>query len=180
MIGGADPKQASKLMFDAIGTWGRSRRVGLIEEAMYRAQNVASGPENGLRIEFRKLLQNPETRKVFSAAERQAIEDVVNGNSLSNLTKLLGKFGFGTNGAGNMLGGTIGFGAGSVFGGPVAGMLAAGVGTGARKASEVLTTKAAERAAKVVATPNVPSLPARALPSLSFAPAALPLMISGQ
>lgn len=176
IIGGADPKQASKLMFDAIGTWGRSRRVGLIEEAIYRAQNVASGPENGLRIEFRKLLQNPDTRKVFTAAERQAIEDVVNGNAISNLTKLLGKFGFSASGAGNMLGGTIGFGAGSVFGGPVAGMIAAGVGTGARKASEVLTTKAAERAAKVVATPNVPTLPQRALPNLPLPPAVLALM----
>jgi hypothetical protein len=158
MVGGADPAQASKLMFDAISTWGRSRRVGLIEEAIYRAQNVASGPENGLRIEFRKLLQNPDTRKLFTDAERQAIEDVVRGNPVSNLTKLLGKFGFGPNGASNMLGGTIGFGAGSVFGGPVAGMVAAGLGTGARKLSEVLTTKAAERAAKVLATPNVPSL----------------------
>lgn len=180
MIGGADPKQASKLMFDAIGTWGRARRVGLIEEAIYRAQNVASGAENGLRIEFRKLLQNPDTRKVFSEAERQAIEDVVRGNPVSNLAKLLGKFGFGANGAGNMLGGTIGFGAGSIFGGPLAGMVAAGAGTGARKASEVLTTKAAERAAKVVATPNVPSLPVRALPSLPVAPAVLPLTVMGQ
>jgi hypothetical protein len=180
IVGGADPKQASKLMFDAIGTWGRARRVGLIEEAIYRAQNVASGAENGLRIEFRKLLQNPDTRKAFSKAELQAIEDVVRGNPVANLTKLLGKFGFGTNGAGNMLGGTIGFGAGSVFGGPLAGILAAGVGTGARKASEVLTTKAAERAARVVATPNVPSLPMRALPALPVAPVVLPLTVMGQ
>lgn len=175
MIGGADPKQAANLMFDAIGTWGRARRVGLIEEAVYRAQNVASGMENGLRIEFRKLLQNPDTRKVFSAAERQAIEDVVKGNAVSNVTKLLGKFGFGGGNAANMLGGTIGFGAGSALGGPLAGMLAAGAGTAARKASEVLTSKAAQRAAQVVATPNVPVLPLKALPNGFIAPAALPL-----
>lgn len=173
ILGGADPKQAANLMFDAIGTWGRAKRVGLLEEAIYRAQNVASGLENGLRVEFRKLLQNPNTRKVFTDAERQAIEDVVRGNAIANVTKLLGKFGFGTNGAGNMLGGTIGFGAGSVFGGPLAGMLAAGAGTAARKASEVLTSKAAERAAKVVATPNVPVLPMKALPPAWFAPAAI-------
>lgn len=173
IIGGADPKQAANLMFDAIGTWGRARRVGLIEEAIYKAQNVASGVENGLRIEFRKLVQNPETRKLFTAAERQAIEDVVRGNAVANVTKLLGKFGFGTNGAGNMLGGTIGFGAGTVFGGPIAGMVAAGAGTAARKASEALTSKAAQRAAQVVATPNVPTVPLKALPPAWFAPAAI-------
>lgn len=178
MIGGADPKQASNLMFDAISTWGRSRRVGLLEEAMYRAQNTASGLENGLRVEFRKLLQNPDTRKLFTAAERQAIEDVGHGNIVSNTMKLLGKFGFGTNGAGNMLGGTIGFGAGNILGGPVGGILATAAGTAARKGSEKLTEKAAERAAKVVATPNVPVMPPWSMPRGLLAPATLPVEVT--
>lgn len=147
-------------LLEAISTWGRSRRVGLIEEAVYRAQNQASGFENGLRIQFRQLIQNPKTRKLFTKAELQAIEEVANGTALSNVTRLLGKFGFGGGSASNMLGGTIGFGAGSVLGGPLGGILAAGVGTGARKVGETLAKRGADRAAKVVATPNIPNVPA--------------------
>lgn len=157
-------KEAANTLLGAISTWGRSRRVGLIEEAIYKAQNQASGLENGLRVQFRALLQNAKKRALFTKAEIQAIEQVANGTSLTNAARLLGKFGFGGGSASNMLGGTIGFGAGSVVGGPLAGVLAAGVGTGARKASEVLTKKAAERAAQVVATPNIPI--ARQAPNL--------------
>lgn len=163
------------MMLDAISTWARARRVGLVEEAISKAQNTASGFENGLRIELRKLLNNKRTANLFNAAERAEMEKVVRGTVGSNLMKLLGKFGFGTGPAGNMLGGTIGFGAGSVFGGPIGGMVAAGIGTGARKASEKLTERAAERAAKVVATPNVPVLAPRALAPGIVPPAALPL-----
>lgn len=156
IIGGADPAQASKLMLDAIGTWSRSKRVGLIENAIEQAKNAASGFENGLRIEFRKLLKT-EARKAFSAAEIEAIEAVVRGSPISNITKLMGKFGFAPN---NMLGGTIGAFGGNAIGGPLAGLVAAGVGTGARKVSEKLTHAAAERAGRVVATPGVPSIAA--------------------
>lgn len=145
-------------LLNAISTWGRARRVGLIEEAIYRAQNQASGFENGLRIQFRQLLQNPKTRKLFSKAELQAIEEVANGTPLSNITRLLGKFGFGGGSASNMLGGTIGAGAGMTLGGPLGAMVAAAVGTGARKAGEVLAKRGAERAAKVVATPSIPNV----------------------
>lgn len=165
-------------LLGAISTWGRARRVGLVEDAIAKAQNTASGLENGLRIEFRKLLNNKKTAALFTAQEREEIERVVRGTTVANIAKLLGKFGFGTGGAGNMLGGTIGFGAGSVFGGPVGGVLAAGIGTGARKASEKLTEKAAERAAKVVATPNLPRLQPGALPQGVLPGALLPLEIT--
>lgn len=185
MIGGSDPKQAANLMFDAISTWGRSKRVGLLEEAIYKAQNTASGVENGLRTEFRKLLQNPDTRKLFTAAERQAIEDVVRGNVMSNTMKLLGKFGFGSGNASNMLGGSIGSAFGAAVGSPLgpfgslAGAAVAGGGASlARKASEKITEGAASRAAKVVATPNVPVLPQRALPPGVLPPAVLPVELT--
>lgn len=185
IIGGADPSQAAKLMYDAIGTWGRSRRVGLIEEAIYNARNQASGFENGLRAQFRSLLRNPDTRKLFTEAERQEIERVVRGTTGANILKLIGKFGFGGGNAGNMLGGSVGtaFGAAAMaplgpFGSAIGAAIAGGGASLARKASEAVTTKAAERAAKVVATPNVPSLPRLALPDARIAPALLPLILS--
>jgi hypothetical protein len=155
---------APDLLKDAIGTWARASKAADLERAIYRAQNAASGFENGLRVEFRKLLNDDAFRGALSRAEREALEDVVRGNAVSNLTKLLGKFGFGSN---NMLGGTIGASIGGTFLGGVPGALAtAAVTSGARKVSEKLTQRAAERAARVVATPNVPNLPPINLPRL--------------
>lgn len=166
-------KAAGNELLKAISTWGRSRRVGLIEEAVFKAQNQASGLENGLRIQFRQLLQNPRTRKLFTEPELQAVKEVANGTTLSNAMRLIGKFGFGGGSASNMLGGAIGFGAGSMTPlGAAGGLLAAGAGTAARKGSEALASKAAERAAKVVATPGIPT--AAQAPNL-LEPARVPL-----
>lgn len=161
---GGNPNQAGNDLMDAIKTWHTARKVGLVEEAIYKAGNQASGLENGLRIQFRQLLQNKKLRGQFTKAELQAIEAVANGTGLSNLVKLIGKFGFGHGPAGNMLGGTIGFGAGSMLGGPIAGIAASILGTVARKGSEKLAQNAAERVAKVVATPNVPIFQPQMLP----------------
>lgn len=157
---------AGSELLKAISTWGRARRVGLIEDAFTKAKNQASGFENGLRVEFRKLLQNDRTRSLFSDTERAAIEAVVRGTTAANLTKLLGKFGFAPN---NMLGGTIGglFGGSLAAGGnPLGGIALAGAGTLARKASEKMTERAADRAARVVATPNIPTVGQTQLPGI--------------
>lgn len=170
-------------LLEAISTWGRAKRVGLIEEALYRAQNVASGFENGIRIEFRKILQNPNLRKQFTDIEIKELERVVQGTPGANLMKLIGKFGFGSGNASNMLGGSIGTTIGSALGGafgPVGSIVGAGLAGGgatlARRGAEALTGKAAERAAKVVATPNIPVLPK--LPYQGYIPPALLPLLS--
>lgn len=167
--GGAGGKELK----EAIATWGRARRVGLVEEAIDKAQNAASGFENGLRVEFRKILNNKKLRMQFDENELKEMARVVQGTAASNLAKLLGKFGFGpgANGLGGFLGGT----AGLTFGGPVGAVATAAAASGARKLSEKMTEAAAERAAKVVATPNIPKIrPSIASPEL-VAPAVLPL-----
>lgn len=164
VLGGADPSQATSALLNGISTWSRASKVGLIEEAVNKAGTYKSGLENGLRLQFQSILRNPDTRKLFTAAERREIERVANGTGLSNMVTLLGKFGFGTNGAGNMLGGTIGsLGAASLLG-PLGGIAAAVGATGARKLSEKLGSDAAERVAQVVATPNIPQAAQRAVP----------------
>jgi hypothetical protein len=149
---------AGNEMLNAISTWSRARKVGLVEEAIYKAGNQASGLENGLRIQFRQLLQNPKTRRLFSPVELREIEKVANGTMTSNVVRLLGKFGWGggssSNGLGGFLGASVGFGAG----GPAGAVAAALLGSGARKLSGVMANNAAERAAKVVATPNIPQV----------------------
>lgn len=169
-------------LLEAISTWGRAKRVGLVENAIEKAKNTASGFENGLRIEFRKLLNNKKTAGLFTPAERSEIEKVVRGTPGANAAKLIGKFGFGSGNASNMLGGTIGTSVGATLGsalGPLGSLVGAGVAGGgasaARKISEKLTERAAERAAKVVATPNIPVVPPTALPPGALPPALLPL-----
>lgn len=181
----ANGPATGNMLMEAISTWGRARRVGLVEEAIAKAQNTASGLENGLRIEFRKLLNNKRTAGLFTPTERAEMEKVVRGTVGANLMKLLGKFGFGAGNASNMLGGTIGSGIGATIGaplGPAGSLIGAGIAGGgaslARKGAEKLTERAAERAAKVVATPNVPVLPPRALPPGVLPPALLPLELT--
>lgn len=159
VLGGADPSQAANALMKGISTWSRANKAGLIEEAIYQAQNQASGVENGLRIQFRRLLQ-PSTRKLFNEAEIKAIEQVANGTPLSNVMRLLGRFGFGTGSSSNMLGGTIGFGAGSMSPlGPLGGIMVATGGTAARRGSEKMTEQAASRAAAAVATEGLKVVP---------------------
>jgi hypothetical protein len=178
ILGGADPSQAANALMKGISTWHRASKVSVIEEAINKAGTYKSGLENGLRLQFQALLRNPKTRKMFTGPELRAIEDVANGTGKTNLVTLLGKFGFGTDGAGNMLGGTIGASVGgtlgSLFGplGTAAGIgLAGGAGIAARKASERMGVGAARRAAQAVATPNLPI--ARQAPNL-LSPAARP------
>lgn len=152
----ASSTNAGNNLLKGISTWARARRVDLIEEALYKAQNQASGVENGLRTQFRALLQNKKTRNLFSAAEREAIEKVANGTGLSNLTRLLGTFGFELGSGRNAIGGALGL----LAGGPVGAI----IGTGSRKLAEVMATKAGQRAANVVATPNIPTVAPRTVP----------------
>lgn len=160
IAGGADPKQAVQSFMQGKALWARANKVGLIEDAIETARNQASGFENGLRVQFRRILNNPKMRARFNEAELQAIQDVARGTGAANLAKLIGKFGFGNGNASNMLGGTIGFGLGSATPmGPIGGMLAAGGATLARRGSEKLTERAANRALGAAATENLRVLP---------------------
>lgn len=170
---GTGGKEAANALLDGISTWSRAKKLGVIEEAIYQARNQASGFENGLRIQFRALLK-PDKRKQFTAAEIKAIEEIANGTSLANITRLIGKFGFGGGSASNALGGFLGGTAGFGLGGPLGAAAVAVGATGAKKLSEKLTEAGANRVANVVATPNIPI--ARQAPNL-LAPARVPLEI---
>jgi len=73
--------------------WGRARRGELIEEAFVKAKDTASGFENGLRIEFRKILKNKRQSKFFTLDEKAAMRKVSEGTKASNLAKLIGRLG---------------------------------------------------------------------------------------
>ncbi|CDP50710.1 hypothetical protein [Devosia sp. DBB001] len=151
VVGGADPSQAVAALQQGIGTWHVARKVATLEDAIYKAQNQASGFENGLRTQFRAILNNPRLRKGFTPDELKDIELVVQGSPGANALKLLGKFGFGGGNASNMLGGAVGALGATQLGGPVMGLAATLGASGARAGAEKMTASAVQRALMNVA-----------------------------
>lgn len=158
-VDNADPALAGKVK-EARELWGVLRRSELVEAAIDKAKNTASGFENGLRIEFRKILSNPKLLRGFSEAEVKAIKTVVQGTPLGNLMRQLGKVGLGLSGQSNGLGATIGAIGGTAVGGPVGGLAVVAGGTALKALAERTTRKSAERAlATVSARPAIQALP---------------------
>lgn len=180
--GGIDPNKAVDTLQTAIGTWHVAKKAQMIEEAIYKAQNAASGVENGLRTQFRAILNNENKRRGFSPDEIQMMEEVANGTVGANLLRLMGKFGFGGGTASNMLGGTIGTTLATTVGGPAAGLLAGGGASAARLGAEKMTGAAAQNALSAITAKspvsmgNGPTNPnaLRALAQMNNAPVNLP------
>lgn len=133
-------------------------KAATVEEAIARAQNTASGFENGLRVEFRKLLNNKKLAGQWTDIERKAIEEVVRGNFTSNALRWLGGFGVpidnGRNFLGSIMGGGAGAAIGSAVGGPVGaaigGPLLVGAGTAAKAGANAATRNSASVAEALV------------------------------
>tara|TARA_R110000772_G_scaffold145490_2_gene255430 strand:- start:2231 stop:3898 length:1668 start_codon:yes stop_codon:yes gene_type:complete len=94
-----------------------------MQDLIENASLQASGFENGLRIGARQLLKNKKRIKGFTADERAALRDLVEGDLASNTAKKLSRLGFGNGAATNHLGASSSIGVGgilgSVFGGPM-------------------------------------------------------------
>lgn len=143
--------------------WGRSRKVKEIEGIFEKAANTASGPENGLRIEFRKILNNEKRRRMWSKDELAAFKDVVEGKPVRNLMRALGKFGFDFKLNSNSLMALLGGGAGYGIGGGLLPALAVpAVGTAAKYGARHATNKAGNYAKALAAQGGkAPKLPAK-------------------
>lgn len=130
--------------------WGRARRSELIQESFEKAKNQASGFENGVRTQFRSILNNKKKSKFFKPDEITAMQKVVRGGAKENILKLIGKLGFSEGQASGFLGGSIGIGAGAHFLGPVGAVGVPLIGQVAKKLAQKLTVRNAEFADTVV------------------------------
>lgn len=147
---GETGKPVLDVLKEARGTYKIGVKSQLIENAIENAKNAASGNENGLRIEFRKLLK-PGMVENFTDGERKMIEQVARGNLKSNALRWFGSFGIPTDSGRNFLGSVIGGSVGSTIGGMAAGPagmlvggpLLAGAGTLAKMASNAATQNSA-------------------------------------
>lgn len=135
---------------EARATWAQLRRSELVDKAIDRARNAASGFENGLRVEFRRILNNPKLLRGFNEAEIDALKRVARGTASGNLMRQVGRIGIGLSGQSNGLGATIGGIAGTALGGPLAGAATVGIGTGMKALAERSTRKAAEKALSTI------------------------------
>lgn len=174
-----DPKLAGQVD-EARNLWARMRRHEVITEAIEKAQNQASGFENGLRTQFRSILNNKKLTRGMTEAEKDALRAVVRGTPFGNLLRQVGRLGVGlnsqSNAVGMSLGAMLGAGAGSVAGpagSMVGSVLLPGMATLAKRAANKTTAKAAEAAqaltimgGKLPAVPNRLDAPAGLLENL--------------
>ncbi|AZO45880.1 hypothetical protein EJ076_34755 [Mesorhizobium sp. M7D.F.Ca.US.005.01.1.1] len=176
--GGQTADETLSALQDARSIWKTGVKSDIIEQAVERAKNAASGYENGLRNEFRKLLNNKTYKGTFNDTERVALQQVVRGTPTSNALRFLGGFGVPLDNGRNFLGSVMGGGVGSTLGAAVAGPVGAAVGgpaliaagTLAKQASSAMTGKSALLAeALVKAGPDASRLFSEAMAQSSAA-----------
>jgi hypothetical protein len=130
--------------------WGRAKRSELIEEAFEKAGTAKSGFENGLRDEFKRVLRNKKQRRFFKPKEIEAMKEVVQGTTASNISKLIGRFGFSEGLATNIIGGSISTTAGAKLLGAPGAVLLPTIGQVSRKLAQKLTRKGADFADAII------------------------------
>ncbi len=143
--------QAGAVLKQARGLWQRQAKLGLIDDAVERAQNQASGFENGLRTQFRAILGNAKKRRGFTVEEMNEMRGIVRGGPVENTLRLLGRFGWGEKGATNVVGAAIGAGAGAAATGGVGAVAVPIMGQMARNAAARATSKNVDQLQKLVA-----------------------------
>jgi hypothetical protein len=72
--------------------WSNAKKSDMIEEAIEAGGQKASGVENGIRIEIRKILNSEKKSRGFTKDEIKALQKVADGSPLTNLMRLAGKF----------------------------------------------------------------------------------------
>lgn len=135
---------------DARQLWGRARKSEQLEDAFERARNQASGFENGIRTQFRSILNSKKKSRGFTAEELSAMKQVVRGGPAENIAKALGKFGFTEGQATNMMLGSLGVAGGAAIGGAPLAVAVPLVGQISRNLAQKLTRGNAEFANQIV------------------------------
>jgi len=130
--------------------WGRARKSETISDAIETARNQATGFENGIRVQFRRILNNKKQRKFFKENELKAMKQVVEGTKGANIAKLLGRLGFSEGGATNIIGGALGATAGGVAFGTPGAVFVPIIGQVSRKVAQKLTEGNAKFADEVI------------------------------
>lgn len=138
--------------------WKRFKNSERLAESIDRAKDSASGYENGLRVEFRKLRNNKKAWAALSNEEKRVVLEVTRGSVVGNFLRRFAGWGGGEGQQRNLLnmsaGMALGYGAGRAVAGEVGGLAGAGAVMGAGKlaarGAEASTDAAAQRALNFV------------------------------
>lgn len=130
--------------------WQRARKAEDIESIFDKAKNQASGFENGLRTQFRSLLNNKKKISSYSKEEVEAIQKVVRGGGVENAAKAIGKFGFSEGQATSMLLGSLGVAGGAAVGGGAGAVAVPLIGQVSKNLAQKLTRNNAELVSNLV------------------------------
>lgn len=143
-------KEVSNKFKTARQLWGRGRRSELLQDAMENARTGATGFENSVRNEFRKIIRNKKQKRFFSDSEISEMQKVVDGSKGANIARLIGKLGFTDGKTSNIIGGTIGFAAGKATGLPFGEVIIPTIGFVSKKLANRLTGNNAIMADRVI------------------------------
>jgi len=147
---GGNADEVGRKFKDARQLWQRARKGDDIEYVFERAKNQASGFENGLRTQFRSILNNKKKMRGYTAEEKAAMEQVVRGGGMENTAKALGKFGFSEGQATSMLLSSLGATAGYAAGGAAGGVAVPLIGQVSKNLAQKLTRNNAELVSQIV------------------------------
>lgn len=139
---------------DARQLWRRAKKSELLEDAFEKARNQATGFENGLRTQFRSILNNKKKISGFTKEEINAMQRVIRGGPLENTAKMLGKFGFSEGQSSNMLMGSLGVAGGAAVGGPAGAVALPIIGQVSRNLAQKLTRNNANAANLIIRAGN--------------------------
>lgn len=130
--------------------WRRAKKAEDIDLIFDKAKNQASGFENGLRVQFRSLLNNKTKIRNYTAEEKSAMEKVVRGGGIENIAKAIGKFGFTEGQASGMLLGSLGVAGGAAVGGSAGAVAVPLIGQVSKNLAQKLTRNNAEMVSQIV------------------------------
>lgn len=93
-----DPNAALKTLTDARTFWQRGKKVELLDGLMEQAKNAvganytSAGLMTAVKQKFRTLAARSDYKALFSAAERDAIRQIIRGTPTEKVMRFLGKF----------------------------------------------------------------------------------------
>ena len=146
---------------------------------MVKASNTASGLENGLRIQFRKILDSKRNSRNFSKKEKAAMERVVQGDFTANTLKKIGGLSFGSGQQRSPLTALGGIAVGGEIAGGFGAIAAPVIGRISQGFAANRTKKAANIARALVAGVS-PEIPKRLAPTLRRGAAVGAILSAGE
>lgn len=157
-----DAKELPRLIKEARNLWHLRSKSQKLDDAMEAAENYRWGFSNGIKWQFKNILNNPKRARQFSEADKKVMQRVINGTIPEKVLEHLGS-GLTT------IGGLAGAGLGATTGGLpgiLSGLALSGVSMGARGASNKIARKNAELARAIIAGGKSNMIPLEASPAI--------------